>query len=180
MQWHACLPNHGGAHAGEEGDGGEALTVCQTGRGGAFGGGDNEAERWPEGIEEGSNGGRRTPRAELGGGNGDGGAGERRAVARERERRRERVRLREEEEASALAPFAAPAVRRRGRCRRAWPPHGAAVLTAIGHGIAIARGRREGEEVAGQVGLGRWARNEALSLFFKFFSQIFFNTFLSI
>lgn len=76
MQCPVDRANHGGAHAGEEGDSGEALTIRQTRHGGAFEGRDDEAERWPERIVEGSNGLRQTPRAELSGGNGDGSSSE--------------------------------------------------------------------------------------------------------
>ena len=68
--------NHGGARAGEGGEGGELLTVRHEDQEGVFGDGDDEAERWPEGIGGRSDGGGRTLRAVLGSGNGDGGVGE--------------------------------------------------------------------------------------------------------
>ena len=113
-RWRASHASRDGVHAGEGEDGGELLTMHQNNQGGAFGGGDDEAERWPGGIGDGSDRRGTTPRVELGGDNGDGSAGELRAEARVLERGRERARLSEGDKTSALATFAAPAGRRHG------------------------------------------------------------------
>jgi hypothetical protein len=57
--------NSGGVHAREEKDGGEALTVCQQGHGGAFKVEDDKVERRVEGIEEVDSRRGRTLRTEL-------------------------------------------------------------------------------------------------------------------